>query len=965
MNFGFGFSVLLLAGLFASCSSLPPEGGPAAAHVSRSPSSEYRPSEAKLLRELNARIHRVEEFKALREWGKANGVRVWGAGGTATGLATYIQQHLENEERQRHGLERKYFDGRFSYSYFDIYRSTQDADIVIDGTEEDAKKLEAFLKENFNYLEGSKEIWEVRLLNHSRGSGAGEKDPLLDFDFQNQNSDSFSTGMVEITDPPKGEARVRDLFDWKNHRRPRYLRDLVERQLTFYRNPNHFSTKRAKAGINPEILSAIRALTKSFQYESALRPEAEAEIRSIVENWDPAAPTDSYTTGQVSKNGMKLFWHSPDVERAWDELERIGLRKKLITFGKRGPKTDLAIWLDREPLRTRPLGTSGITARELGIDVIAHETGSFLAYENISRSLRGKPNVFTSRKGAPGETAVHGDGFYTRIGRVGARNTGITIRFTLHPDAREGTDFTKVGDFVIVKNASAIRVIDESLNITLVEYYHLLANGEFKGADKGMLEKLKFRLKGSARVLTPKEDAAIARIIATRLREAVQQGNRDLLPVFSDWLRLPGAHTHGDLLEVFLRHYRESDLFQFPVFWGRGRIEAWVEREMRRLSMSEFLRNILNRPVIFNHPKFGEWVDQVMDIHISALPSAILYRPELVEHPKYVEWVERVMKAHPVEVIDNVLGGSHLRGNSKFVASAKYSEWIERALALDPVKTANKILRAPEVMQLPKYSQWVDQLVRTHPREVAVHILSVAESAKHPKFADWVDQVMKTETQATATYVLTKTAVLANHPQYATWVDLAMAKSPHAVAVNVLSKPEFLIPLPKFTAWVDQAVASSPEAVATYVLNQLKIVKHPKYVEWVDHVVREKPAVVAHTLLGKQGLLGDHPKFGEWVDEVVRRDPIAIWHNLFEANYHASTPHPKLDRWILSLIRALPGINADSLIKRILKANQGALLQRLCPPPNSVTTQCLRKRLEHGHVLECSNLLRTYLPEGA
>ncbi|WP_196304553.1 hypothetical protein, partial [Streptococcus pneumoniae] len=80
-------------------------------------------------------------------------------------------------------------------------------------TEEDALALEDFLRTKFKYLQGSKEIWEVRLLNQSRGSGEGEKDPLLGFDFQNQNSDSFSTGMIELTDPASGEAKVRDLFD--------------------------------------------------------------------------------------------------------------------------------------------------------------------------------------------------------------------------------------------------------------------------------------------------------------------------------------------------------------------------------------------------------------------------------------------------------------------------------------------------------------------------------------------------------------------------------------------------------------------------------------------------------------------------------------------------------------------------------------------------------------------------------
>ena len=100
--------------------------------------------------------------------------------------------------------------------------------------------------------------------------------------------------------------------------------------------------------------------------------------------------------------------------------------------------------------------------RELGLTIVAHETNDFLAYESITRAHTGAPNVFISRSNATGEAAVHGNGFYTAVGKKGARGSGITIRFTVDPDAREGVDFfltnggtTGEGAYIVWLNRNA------------------------------------------------------------------------------------------------------------------------------------------------------------------------------------------------------------------------------------------------------------------------------------------------------------------------------------------------------------------------------------------------------------------------------------------------------------------------------------------------------------------------------
>ena len=158
--------------------------------------SSFRPSTIEFKHKLLENLEKVEEFKFIRNWAHAKGIPVWLAGGTAAGYGTYVRDQIENQWLKAHQLQPRFVDERFSYHYYDIYRSTQDCDLVIDGTIEDAEALEAALEERYFYVKGEKAIWEVRLLNTPRGQGAGEKDPLLSPHFQNQNSDSLSTGMI-------------------------------------------------------------------------------------------------------------------------------------------------------------------------------------------------------------------------------------------------------------------------------------------------------------------------------------------------------------------------------------------------------------------------------------------------------------------------------------------------------------------------------------------------------------------------------------------------------------------------------------------------------------------------------------------------------------------------------------------------------------------------------------------------
>jgi hypothetical protein len=443
------------------------------------------PSPDELAHAIEAGLPRVEEFAYIREQAQKLGVRVWLFGGTAAGFGHYAKWDL-----QRQKGDTRYQPERLDYQYTSIFRSTQDADLVIDGTPEQAAALETALREKYDHLQGSKSVWEVRLLKQDRG----DKQRLLNSpDFHNQHTDSNSTGMIELTEPPKGDSRVRDLRDWKNPRAA-FFEDVRLGQLHFYFSDLHGTTSRFKDGMNPPILSVVRYLTKAFQYELKIEPGDWSRIQQIVLEFDFNKDlNDVYVRKWLEKNGPKLIQHAVNIEYAADQMDRLGLRSLLRGISDPASEGTLGWWMNKQPLRSKPVGRgNGKTAAALGITTITHETRGYLPFESITRAHTGAPNALISRVGFVGERAVYGNGHYTLQGRKGGAGTGWSVRYTLRPDAREGSDFVRRSNgVVLLLNKAAATVIPEKVELTLPQYLGLLMNDPsgISRNDKGILER--------------------------------------------------------------------------------------------------------------------------------------------------------------------------------------------------------------------------------------------------------------------------------------------------------------------------------------------------------------------------------------------------------------------------------------------------------------------------------------------
>ena len=524
-----------------------------------------------LREEVRSGILKVEEFKYLRDQAKKLGIaHVYAFGGTAASIAHYSHWHLKQEKG-----DPRYQPNRFDYDYTNIFRSNQDLDIVIDGDEKQAGLLQKALAEKFKHFQGNKSAWEVRLLKND----LKEKEAVLDNpNFINQHSDSNSTGMIDLM----GDSDIiKDLRDW-NSPEPIFLRDVLEGKLHLYFSSLHDQTDRAKKGLNPPILWAIRSLTKAVQFELEIDPKQMKLVKKIIKEFDPNdQKMDPYVATWVEKNGKKLIQNAVDVEFAWNLIDSLGLRQKLIAIkGDIGTKDSLAWWMNKEPLRSRPQGKvpKGITAKEYfaqqgwpmenGKIIAAHETNSFLAYESITRAHTGSPNVLSSRSGFPNEGAAKGDGFYLRVGKKGAKGTGITIRFEINPDAIMDFDLTAHGDVLVAKHKEAFRVIPESLNFSPAQFFSFLAKDtEITKFDLGLLEKIKRRVFQKALLFSPEQMMEIVKTI----KEVASQGEVPEI-VMEEWLSIPDSirskYDQG-LIEDLLRKERLS--FWFALYSGNNK----------------------------------------------------------------------------------------------------------------------------------------------------------------------------------------------------------------------------------------------------------------------------------------------------------------------------------------------------------------------------------------------------------
>jgi hypothetical protein len=779
------------------------------------------------------RLKRVEEFRFIEQEAAKLGVRAWLFGGTAAGYAHYVKWDMQREKG-----DTRFQKDRFDYDYTNIYRSTQDLDIVIDGDAEQAQKLQNALQEKYPHLQGSKTAWEVRLLTQDMG----DKLAILNNpNFLNQHTDSNSTGLIEITKPKEGESVVRDARDW-NSKAPFFLKDVQEGRLHYYFSPSHGSTQFAKEGRNPPILSVIRYLTKAFQYELELRPEDIESIKKVIQDFNPKKDTQNrYVANWIEKNGKKLIQNAVNIEYAWDTLEKLGLRTKLIEIQKNvGDIDSLAWWMSKEPLRTQALGIGrGKTARELGLDVVAHETGNFLAYESITRAYTGDSNVLISRNGVQGEFAAYGDGFYTAKGREGARGTGLTIRFHLDPQAREGSDFIveKSHNYIIVKNKAALKVIPESLALGPIEYFKALADDSLavNSSDRGILEKFKRRIGSKTQALSDEQVHEIYQIVRAKV-EGAPAHQITSSSILKEWSALPASSKFPEIVDILRKSgVRETwiikNILKLPSWknqtlwaerWGKLLAEGYIHDQ-------DIASYLLSLPAISEHPDWVQGALKFPELH-SVVARQVLSQPFSGKHP---EWLKTVLdQGHAdIELAKDVLSKPHWKDRPEFVI-----ELTSKGFKGRPVRweILNHVIPQPHWTSQPRF---IEILFQDHGEDPEYNLrtayITKAVSQPHWKDHPWlIDKVMKETNNPEIDRTIARLSYLKDHPD---WAEVLVKRglADRELAIHFFSQPESK----NHPEWAEMALKRgyADSEFAVYVLSKPHWKDHP---EWVEYLVR-------------------------------------------------------------------------------------------------------------------------------
>ncbi len=747
---------------------------------------------------------RVAELTLLQKEAQKLGIKhVYLFGGTATAYARYVKEHLDQIEGAPYQKE------RFDYEHESIFRSEQDMDIVIDGNAEDAARLQARMQELAPHFIGesnSKTVWEVRLLKEKNG----DKESLFSFDFQNQHSDSYSTGLIDLMEC-EGFDCIKDVRAFDQEVSP-FLKDVFHNEISFYYSSKHFQTARYMGGLNPEILSVIRYYTKVVQYDAKTKLEDKIKLQSIIDHFDNSVVSNSktYVKTWIEKNAKKLMVNAVDMEAAQDIITSTKLKQKLIALGDKNIPFSTAWYLNKSPLPTKPLGTTGKTAREIfGKEeiIVTHDTKSLAAYESLMKAKPGYVNAWQTRVGVPGEYP-HGneEGFYVMEGMVGHRHTGIPVHMKLNPNARYGEDFVFVGRDreIVIKNRAALTVIHESLSDLSITQLFQLSWGEesiFKD-NKAMQNRIQKMV--NARTYNTQYQGQINEL--TKYIEQIikiPSLNVNLLKV---WFSLDLSTKYSDFLETLIRQenththqFIAGDILSQPHWAQHPRGAEFVEKLIQQGKADYYIASyILSKLQWAKHPKSAEWLETLIQKRKTDLNQniamSILSEPYWAQHPRGAEFVEMLIKQGDVDsdIARYILNKSYWQQHPQ---SAKLlGMLIEQGNAGEAI--ACNVLSQPYWAQHPRGAEFVEKLIQQ--RNAKTHL---AESVfvwphwiEHPKSAELLEMFIG---QGEADWQIAKSVFnssgWAQHPKGTELLAMLIARSKvdDILIKDVLNEPHW------------------------------------------------------------------------------------------------------------------------------------------------------------------------------
>ncbi len=437
-----------------------------------------------LMQEVRAQRVRVVEFSAIEDLAKARGFRVFLFGGTAVTFANYVRLDF----LFRHGDKELNAD-RFGYFWNQIYKSYQDLDLGIareDGSPESAEQLRDFERSVRQILPMLKVDVYGFQTSYINDQGRTRENLINNFNLLNQNTDSLSNGLIELTSKS-------EILDLRTHSKtPFFIENLADEEIHYLDSPLHFQTERAAKGMNPLIFSVIRYFSKLGQFNLSMIEADKVVLHRIIEKFRKESaffnPPD-YWKNWLEANAKKIILGAEDLERQFAILDEFGIHHIL---GNVLNETASRNYMKRRPLMSFSIKASGRTAKSLGISLLTHETKSAEVYESIIANPRGAPNFLISDN-QHSTIAAYGEGVYAKPGDAGEASGetlgGYHIGLELAPDAVEGVDFKYVRNHIIVlKNKAKVRVIYQLVTEDALKTFDILLRSTLKPFNQGYVE---------------------------------------------------------------------------------------------------------------------------------------------------------------------------------------------------------------------------------------------------------------------------------------------------------------------------------------------------------------------------------------------------------------------------------------------------------------------------------------------
>lgn len=524
---------------------------------------------------IKERVVRVQEIQRLALSAEEQGLRLYMMGGSASSLAHYVALDLLREQGKTDLVS-----SRFQYFWDQIFHHSQDLDLAIRRIDDKPETYDDFVTIEFL----SREIFPHLKIDIFGFKSERELRPALEnkaSDLYRQHTDSISNGLIELT----SHREIKDLRE--GHL---FLKSIAQRKIAYLFSGFHSSTERAKKGINPPFLSALRFYINAIRYDLEICPIDRVQVNRIIDSTSSSASREPYVQRWIEWNARKLVTQAFDLERAFREIKiKSKLADKLQSLLEDKAEWSTSWHLSRRPLTEKPEDIessgrpTGKTAQDLNLDIVTHEARSLDSFRQITWSPLGKPNAFISIA-SEGQAAAFGPGFYTKIGQWGAGNgQGYHIRFRIAPSAREGVDFKVIDDVVLVFNKNILTYLDLDGDIGLNAFTSVFRNSIDNPKYRFFAAHLAKRL--SRTQLSSEELNLIIQNCEDILRShGLLAATRFLLSLNHESLIGFASHFMKDIIREFesrgksitqLRLELQSRLVYFPsTKWNSNRVKA-------------------------------------------------------------------------------------------------------------------------------------------------------------------------------------------------------------------------------------------------------------------------------------------------------------------------------------------------------------------------------------------------------